>query len=354
MAGNSYGRVFIITTYGESHGRGIGVVIDGAPSRIAVSRDEIQHELNRRRPGQSAVSTPRNEKDRVEILSGIFEGVTTGTPIALYIENEDWDSSAYTPYAHLFRPGHADYTYQKKYGIRDWRGSGRASGRETAARVAAGAIAKKILSQEGVTVTGYTKAIGTISAEKADFSFIEENIVRTADRQKAPDMIAYIKEARDQGDSVGGMVECVVRGVPAGWGDPVFDKLDALLAHSVLSIGAIKSFEVGSGQRASQMRGSEYNDSYYNDDGLVHTRTNNAGGILGGISTGEEIVIRASVRPPASIEMPQKTIDMEGKEKLITIHGRHDPCIVPRIIPVVEAMVAITLVDCMLIQRMYQ
>jgi chorismate synthase len=354
MPGNSIGRVFIITTYGESHGTAVGVIVDGAPPGLSLSEQDIQQELDRRRPGQSTVTTPRFEKDRVEILSGVFEGKTTGTPISLFIRNENVDSSAYEHYRELFRPGHADFTYLKKYGRRDWRGSGRASGRETAARVAAGAVAKKALSELGIRICGYALEIASIRAETINLDAIEKNIVRCPDNSKVGRMIQKIEEARNNGDSVGGVVELLVTGCPPGLGDPVFDRLDAVLAHAVMSIAAVKSFEVGCGMNASRMRGSEYNDPFIIKNRRVRTETNNAGGILGGISTGEDILLRAAVRPPASISKLQKTVTVDGKTATIQVSGRHDPCIVPRIVPVVEAMVAVTILDCLLVQGMYK
>ena len=354
MSGNTFGRVFTITTFGESHGKAIGVIIDGTPPSIPLAEQDIQYELDRRRPGQSGVTTPRNEMDMVEILSGVFEGKTTGAPISLLIRNEDVDSSAYEAFKHLYRPGHADYTYQVKYGIRDWRGGGRASGRETAARVAAGAVAKKVLGLRSVEIIGYSLEIGGIGAEKIDLESIELNMVRSPDPDKALLMIQKIEEARDKGNSVGGIVEVVVKKCPSGLGDPVFEKLDARLAHAVMSIGAVKAFEVGCGIKAATMNGLEYNDPYYVENGMIRTETNNAGGILGGISTGEDIVLRATVRPPASISFPQKTVSIDGTSHTIEISGRHDPCIVPRVVPVVEAMIAVTILDCMLVQGMYK
>jgi chorismate synthase len=354
MAGNTFGRVFTVTTYGESHGEAVGVIVDGAVPGVPLSEADVQAELDRRRPGQSAVTTLRGEKDRVEILSGVFEGKTTGTPISLMIRNEGMDSSEYEPFKHLFRPGHADYTYQAKYGCRDWRGSGRASGRETAGRVAGGAVAKKILNEAGIVVAGFALEIGGVRGKTSDRDAIEKNAVRAADPVQAERMVREIEKARAEGDSLGGIVEIRVEGCPPGLGDPVFDKLSALLAHAVMSVGAVKAFEIGAGVEAARMRGSAYNDQPYDDGGRVRTRTNNAGGILGGISTGEEIILRAAVRPPASIAKPQKTIGHDGREAALEIRGRHDPCVVPRVIPVLEAMVAITLLDCLLIQGMYE
>ncbi len=353
MPGNSFGRLFKITTFGESHGAGIGVVIDGVPPAVALTEADIQPELDRRRPGQSQVTTSRVERDRVRILSGTFEGKTTGAPIALYIENENLRTEDYESLKNLYRPGHADYSYEVKYGVRDWRGGGRSSGRETAARVAAGAVAKKVLKERGVEVIGYTLEIGGVRAETVNYKEIERNVVRSPDPVKSGEMVKKIEEAKAQGDSLGGVVEVVARGVPPGLGDPVFDKLDALLAHGVMSVGAVKGIEVGSGFASARMRGSEFNDPYVFRNGRLRAETNNAGGIVGGISTGEDIVLRAAVRPPASIELRQKTVDTRGVEQSVEIRGRHDPCIVPRIVPVLEAMVSIVLVDCLLVQSAY-
>ncbi len=354
MPGSLFGRILTVTTFGESHGPAVGVVLDGTPPGVALSTEDIQKELNRRRPGQSAITTPRAEKDRVEILSGVFDGVTTGTPIALLIRNEDKRSADYDNLKELFRPGHADWTYGAKYGVRDWRGSGRASGRETAARVAAGAVAKKILSGSGVSILGYTREIDGVRAQSVDPSQIEQNPARCPDAQAAPLMIERIEKAKAEGDSVGGIVEVVATGCPPGLGDPVFDKLEALLAHAVMSVGAVRGVEIGAGFDAARMRGSTYNDEPYMDAGRMRTRTNNAGGIAGGISNGMEILVRAALRPPASISRPQRTVNAAGAEVVVEIAGRHDPCIVPRAVPVVEAMVALVLADCLLIQNAYR
>ena len=299
------------------------------------------------------MTTPRSESDSVKILSGIFEGKTTGTSLALFIHNQTGRPEDYEAFKDRFRPGHADYTYQKKYGIRDWRGSGRASGRETAARVAAGAVAKRVLAEESIRVTAYALEIGGVRAGKLDMAEIEHNIVRSPDADAAREMIARIEQAREIEDSVGGIVETLVQGVPAGLGDPVFDKIDAMLAHALMSIGAVKGLEVGKGFDSARMSGSQFNDSYFMKNGVVRTATNNAGGILGGISSGEEIVLRIAVRPPSSIASSQQTVDIEGRECSIEVRGRHDPCIVPRIVPVVEAMVAVTILDCLLVCRAY-
>jgi chorismate synthase len=290
----------------------------------------------------------------VEILSGVFEGLTMGTPVALLIRNEDKRSGDYDTLKNLFRPGHADFTYRAKYGVRDWRGSGRASGRETAARVAAGAIARKVLTLRGATIVGYSLEIGGVRARRADLAEIERNPVRSPDRDAAARMVAAIEEAKAAGDSVGGIVEAVVTGCPAGLGDPVFDKLEALLAHALMSVGAVRGIEVGVGFEAARLRGSGYNDEIYREAERVRTRTNNAGGITGGISNGEDIVVRVAIRPPASIGRPQGTVDAAGDPVMVEIGGRHDPCIVPRAVPVVEAMVALVLADCLLVQDAYR
>ena len=353
MPGSSFGRILTVTTFGESHGPGVGVVIDGVPPGLTLAVEDIQKELDRRRPGQSAITTPRSEKDRVEILSGIFDGLTTGTPIALLIRNEDKRSSDYDALRNLIRPGHADWTYGAKYGVRDWRGSGRASGRETAARVAAGAVAKKILSARGVTLMGYSREIAGVRAARVVPEEIEKNPARCPDPEAAPRMIEQIEKAKAEKDSVGGIVEVVADGCPPGLGDPVFDKLEALLGHAILSVGAVRGVEVGAGFDATRMRGSVYNDEPYMDGQRMRTRTNHAGGIAGGISNGMQIVVRAAMRPPASISKPQKTVNASGETVTVEIGGRHDPCIVPRAVPVIEAMTALVLADCLLVQGAY-
>ncbi len=354
MPGSSIGRIFRVTTFGESHGKAIGVIVEGLPPNLELTEADIQGDLDRRRPGQSKVSTPRQESDTVEIVSGVFEGRTMGPPVAMIIRNRNADPSAYADFKHKFRPGHADYTYLAKYGIRDWRGSGRASGRETACRVAAGAVAKKVLAQFGVKLTAYAAEIADVKGDNVDLEQIEQNIVRAADPGVVDAMIARIDAAREAEDSVGGVVELRVTGCPAGLGDPVFDKLDAQLAGALMSIGAVKGVEVGAGFGVTAMKGSDYNDEMYIDGDRVRSRTNNAGGILGGISTGEEVVVRLAIRPPASIAQPQKTVTVDGEHEDIEVHGRHDPCIVPRVVPVVEAMAAIVLADCLLLQQVYQ
>lgn len=348
MAGNTFGTVFRVTTWGESHGDAIGAVVDGCPSKLKIDRKFIQSELDRRRPGTSKIVTPRDEPDEVEILSGVFKGKATGAPISLLIKNRDADSSRYEELKNIFRPGHADFTYAAKYGIRDHRGGGRSSGRETAARVAAGAIAKLYLKSRGISVDGFTVELAGIRAKPSTSKAVPENILRCMDAAAAKRMEKAILKARAQGDSVGGIVEVIARGVPAGIGEPVFDKLDAMLAAALMSIGAVKAVEIGAGSDAAKMKGSEMNDPIAKRSGRIRFTKNDAGGILGGISTGEDIIARIAVKPTASISKPQKTVDADGKARTISIKGRHDPCIVPRIIPVAEAMVAITIADHLL------
>jgi chorismate synthase len=347
MAGNTFGVIFKVTTWGESHGWAIGAVIDGCPPRILLDESDIQRDLDRRKPGEGISASPRKEDDVVEILSGTFEGETTGTPIALIIYNKSARSGDYEAYRDVFRPGHGDFTYEKKYGIRDHRGGGRASGRETAARVAAGAIAKKILRQSGITIVAYTKELGGIAAENIDISAIGGNELFCPDETAAQRMIKKLAEAKKEGDSLGGIVEILVRGCPPGLGEPVFDKIDADLAKAVMSIGTVKGVEIGAGFKTPGMTGSQCNDGI-TPDGFTG---NNAGGILAGITTGQDIVIRAACKPIASIEKPQKTVDSTGKPTTISVMGRHDVCVIPRIIPVCEAMVAITLADHLLRQK---
>ncbi|MCX6799311.1 MAG: chorismate synthase [Candidatus Diapherotrites archaeon] len=351
MSGNVFGKSFQIITFGESHGKAVGVVIDGVQAGLRIGEDDIQKELDRRRPGQSAVTTPRKEEDKVEILSGVFEGKTTGAPIAMLVWNKGMDSSKYEKIKDLFRPGQADFTYFKKFGFRDYRGGGRASGRETIARVAGGAVAKKILAKKGISVVGYSTEIGGIKAKKFDEQEIERNSVRCADKQAAAKMEKAILAAKAKGDSVGGIVEIVARNVPAGLGEPVFGKLGAEIAKALMSIGAVKGVEIGAGFAAARMKGSECNDAMRSSGGKVAFKSNNAGGILGGISTGQEIVARIAVKPTPSISIPQKTVDIHGKNSAIKIKGMHDPCICPRVVPVAEAMVALVLADALLTQQ---
>ena len=351
MPGNSFGELFKITTFGESHGPAIGLIIDGVPPQLPLTEADIQVDLDRRKPGQSKITTQRNESDKVEILSGVFEGKTTGAPLGMLIRNEDQRSKDYSNIANAFRPGHADYTYQMKYGIRDYRGGGRSSGRETACRVAAGAVAKKILGKNHIKVIAYTLAVGDIYAKKIDYSVIEKNLVRAPDLEQAAKMTELIEKVKKDGDSIGGIVEAVVKGCPLGLGDPCFDKLHARLGHALLSIGTIKGIEFGEGFKLAQMHGSENNDIFEVKNGKVTTKTNHSGGILGGISNGEDIVLRVVTKPPSSIVKLQKTITTDLKPTEIQVKGRHDPCLCPRVVPVVEAMIAITLVDALMIQK---
>lgn len=347
MGGNSFGTLFRITTWGESHGKAIGVVIDGCPPRIVLSSEDIQRELDRRRPGQGIGSSPRKEGDRVEILSGFFEGMTTGTPISLLIRNEDADSTPYEKIKDIFRPGQADFSYQAKYGIRDYRGGGRASARETAGRVAAGAIAKKILAQEGIRILAYTVELGGIQAEKIDHGEIEKHFFRCPDRDAAQAMEKKVEEVKLRGDTLGGILEMVIRGCPAGLGEPVFDKLEADLAKGLMSIGGIRGVEIGAGFKVTRMLGSECNDPL----GPEGFEKNDSGGILGGISIGSDILIRMAVKPIPSISIEQKTVDQSMRPVVLQIEGRHDVSAIPRIIPVCEAMVAIVLADHLLRQK---
>ncbi len=351
MAGNSFGQLFKITTFGESHGPAIGVVIDGVPPNMPLTEADIQYELDRRRPGQSKITTHRKEPDKAEILSGVFDGKTTGASLAILIRNEDQRSKDYENLKNLFRPGHADYTYFAKYGTRDYRGGGRASGRETACRVAAGAVAKKILEQYHIKVIAYTLAVGEIYAKKRDYAVIEKNIVRAPDMDAADLMVQKIEETRKNQDSIGGIVEAIIHGCPPGLGDPVFDKLNARLAYALMSIGTMRGIEFGLGFEATKMPGSEHNDRFYMDGDRVRTVTNHAGGILGGISNGEDIILRVGVKPPSSIPQSQQTVTVDKQPATVEVKGRHDPCICPRVVPVVEAMIALTLVDCLMIQK---
>jgi len=351
VPGSVFGEFLTVATFGESHGAAVGVVVDGVPPGLPLSLDDVQRDLDRRRPGQSGVTSARREHDSAELLSGVFEGRTTGTPVAIVIRNEEHRSSDYERIRDAFRPGHADWTYHAKYGIRDWRGGGRSSGRETAARVAAGAVAKAILAERGISVTGYALEIAGVRARRVDLGEVERNPVRSPDAEAAPLMERAVAEAQAAGDSVGGVVEVIADGVPAGLGDPVFDKLEALLAHALMSVGAVRGFEVGAGFAAARMAGSAFNDELSMDGGRVRARTNNAGGVLGGISTGERIVVRCAIRPPASIARPQRTVNERGDAVEIAVEGRHDPCIVPRAVPVLEAMVALVVADRLLAQR---
>ena len=355
--GNTFGHLFRITTFGESHGGGVGVIIDGCPPRLEIDISEIQAELDRRRPGQSKITTPRKEMDTCEILSGVFEGKTLGTPIHILVRNKDARSQDYQEMAQKYRPSHADATYEAKYGIRNWQGGGRSSARETIGRVAAGAIAKKILKQDsGLEIIGYVKQIKDLEAKvdpnTVTTKQVESNMVRCPDGTTAQEMIELIERVRDLGDSIGGVVECVARNVPKGLGDPVFDKLEAELAKGVMSLPASKGFEIGSGFGGTLMTGSEHNDEFYTDErGAWRTRTNRSGGIQGGISNGENIILRVAFKPTATIRKEQKTVTSKGEETLLAAKGRHDPCVLPRAVPMVEAMVALVLCDRWLCQR---
>ena len=347
MAGNSFGQVFRVTTFGESHGEGLGCVIDGCPAGIGFDQDFLQEMLDRRKPGagHNAAVTARKEADKAQVLSGVFEGKTTGTPIAIVIQNTSQISKDYSSIKDKFRPGHADYTYMQKYGIRDYRGGGRSSGRETCARVAAGAVAMMLLSEYGIKISAYTKRAAGISCSKINPDEIEQNPMRAPDNEAASLMIEKVNELRLKGDSAGGIVECVASGVPVGLGEPVFDKADALLAQAMLSIGAIKGIEFGAGFGSCDLTGSTNNDSMR--EGGVFTG-NNAGGILGGITRGDDIVFRVAVKPVPSIFIKQQTVDLSLHDCDILIEGRHDVCLCPRIVPVVQAMTAITLADLLL------
>ncbi len=356
MPGNSFGHTFRISTFGESHGTAIGVVIDGCPAGLELDLDFIQKELDRRRPGQSAIVTQRQEADRVELLSGVFEGKTTGMPLALLIRNEDAKSKDYGHIADKYRPSHADFTYQAKYGHRDYRGGGRSSARETAARVAAGAVAKQFLSKNGISVTAWVSRVGEIVLEKhyeaLDFSKIEATPVRCPDLEVAEQMETLIREVRKAGDTIGGIVSCVVKGCPAGLGEPVFDRLHADLGKAMLSINACKGFEIGSGFAGVTMRGSQHNDPFFTDEnGKVRTRSNHSGGVQGGISNGMDIDFRVAFKPVATIVQAQESVNEAGDSVQVEGKGRHDPCVLPRAVPIVEAMAALVLADHFLRNR---
>jgi chorismate synthase len=352
--GSTFGHLFRITTFGESHGGGVGVIIDGCPPRLEISPEEIQFELDRRRPGQSKITTPRKEADTCEILSGVFEGKTLGTPISILVRNKDTRSQDYDEMAQKYRPSHADATYDAKYGFRNWQGGGRSSARETIGRVAAGAIAKKILRQvAGVEIIAYVKRIkdleGTVDTNTVTLEDVESNIVRCPDGEIANQMIELIEKTGRDGNSIGGIVECVVRNVPKGLGEPVFDKLEADLAKAVMSLPASKGFEIGSGFDGTLLTGFEHNDEFYIDEnGEIRTVTNRSGGVQGGISNGENIIIRVAFKPTATIRKEQKTVTKEGEETVLAGKGRHDPCVLPRAVPMVDAMVALVLCDHLL------
>ncbi|PZR40534.1 MAG: chorismate synthase [Azospira oryzae] len=348
---NSYGTLFKISTFGESHGPAIGVVIDGCPAGLPIDELFIQSELERRKPGQSKITTQRKEDDTFRILSGVFEGKSTGTPIALVIENQDQRSKDYSHIENTFRPSHADYTYETKYGIRDHRGGGRSSARETAARVAAGAVAKLMLNKYGIQISAFVSQVGDIKAPhytQLDLSKTEDNIVRCPDAVIADQMIALIDQVRLDRDTIGGVVTCVIKNTPVGLGEPVFDKLHAELGKAMLSINAVKGFEYGSGFEGITLRGSQHNDEFYSEEGKIRTKTNHSGGIQGGISNGEDIYFNVAFKPVATIMQDQQSVDKEGKEAIVSGKGRHDPCVVPRAVPIVEAMAALVLADFVL------
>ena len=347
MAGSIYGRLFQISTWGESHGKGIGVVIDGCPAGLSLSEEDIQIYLDRRKPGQSQFTTGRKESDMAQIWSGVFEGRTTGTPISILVQNQDQRSRDYGNIMNTYRPGHADYTFDEKYGFRDYRGGGRSSGRETTARVAAGAVAAKILKELGIEVHAYTKAIGPVSVSENEYhpEEILQNPIYMPSNAYAKKASAYLEECIKNQDSSGGIIECVVTGMPVGIGDTVFEKLDANLAKAMLSIGAVKGFEIGDGFKAADAKGSINNDSFHTKDGKITKNTNHAGGVLGGMSDGSKIIFRAAVKPTPSISQPQSTVTKDGENTEMIIKGRHDPVIVPRAVVVVESMAAITILD---------
>lgn len=353
--GNSFGKIFKITTFGESHGLGLGVTVEGCPAGLPIDEDFIRREMQRRKPGQSKITTQRKEEDEFQILSGVFEGKSTGTPIGMVIMNTDQKSKDYSHISDKFRPSHADFTYFEKYGIRDYRGGGRSSARETAARVAGGAIAKMLLEHSGVTVQAFVSQVGDLKLGKSylemDLSKAEENIVRCPDEAMAEQMITYIDEVRKSRDTVGGIITCVAKGVPAGLGEPVFDRLHAELGKAMLSINAVKGFEYGSGFQGVKMRGSQHNDAFYQEGEKVRTKTNFSGGIQGGISNGEDIYCNVAFKPVATIMQDQDSVNEAGEKVTVSGKGRHDPCVVPRAVPIVEAMAALVLADYLLISR---
>ena len=353
---NTFGNIYRLTSFGESHGPGIGGVIDGCPAGIELDTDFIQKELNRRKPGQSKITTPRKEDDEVQFLSGIYEGKTTGTPIGFIIWNKNQHSSDYDNMKTVYRPSHADYTYQTKYGIRDPRGGGRSSARETIARCVAGAIAKLALRQKGIHIQAYTSQVGPIKLEGSykdyDLNLTEESAVRCPDPEKAAEMEQLIAEVKSKGDTIGGVITCVVKGTPIGLGEPVFGKLHAALGHAMLTINAVKGFEYGDGFEAALYRGSQRNDRFFNDNGHINTHTNNSGGIQGGISNGQDIYFRRRfLNQWTTILMEQETVSMDGEDTILKARGRHDPCVLPRAVPIVESMAAMTLLDYLLIQK---
>lgn len=355
---NSFGNIFRLTSFGESHGKGIGGVIDGFPAGIAIDEEFVQKELNRRRPGQSAITTSRKEEDKVEFLSGIFEGKSTGCPIGFIVWNNNQHSNDYNNLEYVYRPSHADYTYKVKYGIRDHRGGGRSSARETISRVVAGALAKLALNQLGIHITAYTSQVGPIKLEgnytDYDLDLIETNPVRCPDPEKAKEMQDLIYQIKGEGDTIGGVLTCVIKGCPIGLGQPVFGKLHAALSAAMLSINAAKAFEYGDGFKGLKQRGSEQNDVFYNNNGRIETRTNHSGGIQGGISNGQDIFFRVAFKPVATVLMEQETVNIDGIDTTLKARGRHDPCVLPRAVPIVEAMAAMTILDYYLLDRMTQ
>ena len=358
MSGNSFGQTFKITTCGESHGGAVGVIIDGCPSGISITETEIQYELDRRKPGQSKITTPRAESDIIHILSGVFDGVTTGTPILLLAYNKDARSEDYDELKKVFRPSHADYTYLKKYGLRDYRGSGRASARETLARVASGAIAKKYLKKKlGIEIISYVEQVGKIKTDidykNVTINDVEANIIRCPDSSIANKMIDFIDEVKQSGDSIGGVIKCIIKNVPSGLGEPVFDKLHADLGKAMLSINAVKGFEIGSGFAGVELLGSVHNDPFMLVDNTVRTKTNHAGGILGGISNGEDIHFRVAFKSVSTINKLQSTLNLNNEEVELRAEGRHDPCVLPRAVPIVDAMAALVVIDHYLRQNSY-
>ncbi len=353
--GNSFGKLFKITTFGESHGVALGVIIDGCPAGLKIDEAEIKAEMQRRKPGQSKITTQRKEEDGIEILSGIFEGMTTGTPIGIVIRNSDQKSKDYSHISDKFRPSHADYTYFEKYGVRDYRGGGRSSARETAARVAAGAIAKQFLASKGISLTAFVSQVGDLKLDKEygelDLGKAEENIVRCPDPETAEAMIQLIDTVRLERDTIGGVVSCVIRNTPPGIGEPVFDRLHAELGKAMLSINAVKGFEYGSGFEGVKMRGSAHNDAFVNEEGKIRTKTNHSGGIQGGISNGEDIYFRVAFKPVATIMQDQPSVNEVGDPVTVSGKGRHDPCVVPRAVPIVEAMAALVIADYVLLAK---
>ena len=355
MAGNSLGQLFRITTFGESHGPGIGVVIDGCPPQVSLDPAAIQHQLSRRRPGQSTITTQRDESDAFEFLSGVIDNVTTGAPLTIWIPNKDQRSKDYDHIRKAFRPSHSDYTYQTKYGIRDVRGGGRSSARETAARVAAGAVARQVLNHHGIDIVAYVDSVGTISMSPSDKKWseadVDSNIVRCPDETVAAEMISAIEDVRDDGDTLGGVITCNVRNCPVGLGEPVYDKLHAELGKAMLSINACKGFEIGSGFDGTRMRGSEHNDPFTSNGGVIRTTSNHSGGVQGGISNGMDIVCRVAFKPVSTLMKSQESVNTEGENVTVEGKGRHDPCVVPRAVPIVEAMAAMVILDHLLRYR---